>query len=76
MQLVNNSIQLSYGHNCTERLEKGLNYLVKLFNSNETRELLKDFNACGNYNANDELDRMAFFNGIGNYLALIVQSYR
>lgn len=76
MQLVNNSIQLSYGHNCTERLEKGLNHLVELFNSNETTELLEKLNACENYNANDELDRISFFNGIGNYLALIVQSYR
>ncbi|KAM8704247.1 hypothetical protein ACLKA7_008791 [Drosophila subpalustris] len=75
MQLVNNSIQLSYGLNCTERLEKGLNHLVKLFNSNETTELLKKLNACENFNANDELDRISFFNGIGNYFALIVQSY-
>ncbi|XP_034488476.1 putative serine protease K12H4.7 [Drosophila innubila] len=76
MQLVNNSIQLSYGRNCTERLEKGLSHLVELFNSNKTTELLKKLNACENYNANDELDRISFFNGIGNYLALIVQSYR
>ncbi|KAH8311478.1 hypothetical protein KR044_006548 [Drosophila immigrans] len=75
MELVSSSIQMSYGHNCTERVEKGLQHMVELFQANETESLLKALNACENYNANDDLDRMSFFNGIGNYLALIVQSY-
>ncbi|XP_034112359.2 putative serine protease K12H4.7 [Drosophila albomicans] len=75
MKLVSSSLQLSYGHNCTERLEMGLQHLVELFKANETESLLKALNACGNFNAMDALDRISFFNGIGNYFALIVQSY-
>ncbi|XP_064550977.1 putative serine protease K12H4.7 [Drosophila montana] len=75
MQLVENSLNLSYGHNCTQRIERGLNHLVKLFNTNETTEFLKRLNACPSYNANNLLDRMTFFSGIGNYFALVVQSY-
>ncbi|KAH8399512.1 hypothetical protein KR215_012137 [Drosophila sulfurigaster] len=75
MKLVSSSLQLSHGHNCTERLEMGLQHLVELFKANETESLLKALNACGNFNAMDALDRISFFNGIGNYFALIVQSY-
>ncbi|KAI8046728.1 putative serine protease K12H4.7 [Drosophila gunungcola] len=75
MELVSRSIQLSYGHNCSTRIEKGLNYLVKLFNDNGIQELLYELNGCEDYNLKNSLDRAAFFNGLGNYFALVVQSY-
>ncbi|XP_017112071.2 putative serine protease K12H4.7 [Drosophila elegans] len=75
MELVSRSIQLSYAHNCSMRIEKGLKHLVKLFNDNGIQELLYEFNGCEDYNPKDPLDRAAFFNGLGNYFALVVQSY-
>ncbi|KAH8359533.1 hypothetical protein KR093_007390 [Drosophila rubida] len=75
MELVSSALQLSYGRNCTERLERGLQHLAALFRANETKSLLQALNACENFNANDALDRMSLLNGIGNYFALIVQSY-
>ncbi|KAH8369289.1 hypothetical protein KR009_007028 [Drosophila setifemur] len=76
MELVERSIQLSYGHSCSQRIENGFNYLVKLFDDNEIQNLLKKFNGCEDYNPRNPLDRAAFFNGLGNYFALVVQSYR
>ncbi|XP_070073361.1 putative serine protease K12H4.7 [Drosophila takahashii] len=75
MEIVSDSIQLSYGHNCSLRIEKGLKFLVKLFDDNQIQELLYKFNGCEDYNPMDTLDRAAFFNGLGNYFALVVQSY-
>ncbi|XP_032597712.1 putative serine protease K12H4.7 [Drosophila grimshawi] len=75
MQFVGNSINLTYGHNCTQRLENGFNHLVKLFNTNKISKLLERLDACASFNASDLLDRISFFNGIGNYFALVVQSY-
>lgn len=76
MQLVGESLELSYGRNCTVRLEQGMKDLVDLFNANDTHELLAELNACKGFDANDFWDRKTFFSGIGNYFALVVQSYR
>ncbi|XP_020814127.1 putative serine protease K12H4.7 [Drosophila serrata] len=75
MDMVSSSIKLSYGQNCSLRIEKGLKHLVKLFDDNDIKDLLDKFNACENYNPRNPLDRAAFFNGLGNYFALLVQSY-
>ncbi|KAH8344145.1 hypothetical protein KR084_005413 [Drosophila pseudotakahashii] len=75
MEIVSDSIQLSYGYNCSLRIEKGLKFLVKLFDDNQIQELLYKVNGCEDYNPTDTLDRAAFFNGLGNYFALVVQSY-
>lgn len=76
MQMVENSLTVSYGANCTQRLEQGFKHLVKLFNENKTNELLSRLNACPTYNASDRLDRITFFSGINNYFAWVTQSYR
>jgi len=76
MEVVTRSIELSYGENCSLRIEKGLKHLVKLFNDNQIQNVLYKFNGCKDYNPEDALDRAAFFNGLGNYFALVVQSYR
>lgn len=76
MQLVGESLELSYGRNCTARLEQGMKHLVDLFNANDTHDLLVELNACKGFDANDFWDRTTFFSGIGNYFALVVQSYR
>jgi len=76
MEVVTRSIELSYGENCSMRIEKGVKYLVKLFDGNKIQDLLHKFNGCKDYNPEDALDRAAFFNGLGNYFALVVQSYR
>ncbi|XP_070143126.1 putative serine protease K12H4.7 isoform X2 [Drosophila kikkawai] len=75
MEAVSSSIQLSYGRNCSLRIEKGLKHLVKLFEDDDIKDLLAKFNACEDYNPRHPLDRAAFFNGLGNYFALLVQSY-
>ncbi|EDW83818.2 uncharacterized protein Dwil_GK13814 [Drosophila willistoni] len=75
MEMVSQSINLSYGHNCSQRIDKGLKHLSELFKENLIEEYLKRLNACKNFNPKDTLDRAAFFSGISNYLALIVQSY-
>ncbi|XP_017844875.1 putative serine protease K12H4.7 [Drosophila busckii] len=75
MQLANESIQLLYGANCTQRIELGLQHLVALFEANETKTLLQQLNACSNFRPSSELDRLTFFAGINNYFALLVQSY-
>ncbi|XP_037730417.1 putative serine protease K12H4.7 [Drosophila subpulchrella] len=75
MEVVTRSIELSYGGNCSMRIEKGLKYLVKLFDDNQIQDVLYKFNGCKDYNPEDALDRAAFFNGLGNYFALVVQSY-
>ncbi|XP_041674936.1 LOW QUALITY PROTEIN: putative serine protease K12H4.7 [Drosophila eugracilis] len=75
MEVVSQSIDLTYGRNCSLRMENGFKHLVKLFNDNEIEELLYQFNSCEDYNPEDPLDRAAFFNGLGNYFALIIQSY-
>ncbi|XP_022216259.2 putative serine protease K12H4.7 [Drosophila obscura] len=75
MEVVSQSIRLSYGQNCSTRIQKGFHYLAKLFTENQILELLRKLNGCEEYDPNDVLDRAAFFNGLGNYFALIVQSY-
>uniref|UniRef100_B3P0B3 GG23317 n=1 Tax=Drosophila erecta TaxID=7220 RepID=B3P0B3_DROER len=75
MEMVDKSIRLSYGHNCSLRIEKGLKFLVKLFDGDEIQELLYNLNGCEGYRPKNPLDRAAFFNGLGNYFALVVQSY-
>ncbi|XP_017141519.1 putative serine protease K12H4.7 [Drosophila miranda] len=75
MEVASNSIRLSYGQNCTTRMQKGFQHLTKLFEENQIPELLQKLNGCEDYEPNDPLDRAAFFNGLGNYFALIVQSY-
>ncbi|KAH8318754.1 hypothetical protein KR074_005390 [Drosophila pseudoananassae] len=76
MDMVSSSVQLSYGQNCSQRISRGFEYLVKLFNDNKIKTLLSKFNGCMDYDPKNPLDRAAFFNGLGNYFALIVQSYR
>ncbi|KAH8278557.1 hypothetical protein KR018_005210 [Drosophila ironensis] len=75
MEGVSSSIQLSYGENCSLRIQRGLEYLETLFENNKIETLLHKFNGCKDYNPSDPLDRAAFFNGLGNYFALVVQSY-
>ncbi|SPP83757.1 blast:Putative serine protease K12H4.7 [Drosophila guanche] len=75
MEVVSHSIRLSYGQNCSTRIQKGFHHLAKLFDENHILELLQKLNSCEDYEPNDPLDRAAFFNGLGNYFALIVQSY-
>ncbi|XP_016960097.2 putative serine protease K12H4.7 [Drosophila biarmipes] len=75
MEMVSRSIEISYGENCSLRIEKGLKYLVRLFDDNHIRDLLFKLNGCEDYNPKDALDRAAFFNGLANYFALVVQSY-
>ncbi|XP_001954817.4 putative serine protease K12H4.7 [Drosophila ananassae] len=75
MDMVSSSVQLSYGQNCSQRISRGFEYLVKLFHENNIRTLLSKFNGCKDYDPKNPLDRAAFFNGLGNYFALIVQSY-
>ncbi|KAH8248220.1 hypothetical protein KR038_006423 [Drosophila bunnanda] len=76
MEMVSSSINLSYGKNCSLRIERGFKHLVKLFDDDDINDLLGKFHACKDYNPRDPLDRAAFFNGLGNYFALLVQSYR
>ncbi|KAH8268389.1 hypothetical protein KR026_006212 [Drosophila bipectinata] len=76
MDAVGSSVQLSYGQNCSHRITRGFEYLVKLFNENKVQTLLSKFNGCKDYDPENPLNRAAFFNGLGNYFALIVQSYR
>lgn len=76
MEVVGKSIQLSYGNNCSLRIEKGFKFLAKLFDGDEIQELLYNLNGCEGYSPKNPLDRAAFFNGLGNYFALVVQSYR
>ncbi|XP_002096319.3 putative serine protease K12H4.7 [Drosophila yakuba] len=75
MEMVGKSINLSYGHNCSLRIERGFKFLVKLFDGDEIQELLYNLNGCKGYRSKNPLDRAAFFNGLGNYFALVVQSY-
>ncbi|XP_043655704.1 putative serine protease K12H4.7 [Drosophila teissieri] len=75
MEMVGKSIKLSYGHNCSLRIERGFKFLVKLFDGDEIQELLYNLNGCKGYRPKNPLDRAAFFNGLGNYFALVVQSY-
>lgn len=76
METVSSSIQLSYGENCSLRIDKGFKHLAKLFDGNGIKDLLGKFNACEGFRPTDALDRAAFFNGLGNYFAWLVQSYR
>lgn len=76
MDLVSSSVQLSYGQNCSQRITRGFEHLVKLFHENNIQTLLSKLNGCKDYDPENPLDRAAFFNGLGNYFALIVQSYR